>query len=303
MMFKKFKFLTAAFLMLSCVCVSSCSDDNDGPKGDGSKDNAASAVNPKTVYPYGVPKEIKRTTSGSQWTYTITTDDQGLVTKIYSTEGKIGTYTFDYAPDKSVKIVDGFDVPSDYDITMTFPRETNGYFPEYYYFKLNKDGYIEKAYKHWYERNGKYTAEYSFKYNKDGRVTEIKREPTYDVYGEPNYFYFTYNDDGDLIHSKSSVSGIEDEFTFSYTNTSYRSGIKNKSGIRLLNIYLGLHAYVELKLADFAGLLGKASAHLPLAQEIPSSGYQPFTLKWELDQDGMPYSANEDILGSYSFEW
>ncbi len=105
---KYFSIFAAALIAVPALCLTACSDDNDNPddpNNGGGTNTGAAAVDPSQVFTNGIPSQVGDNT--------ITTDDQGRMTKITD---NYQTVTFEYNI-KDASRAGG--IPTDYDVKMT----------------------------------------------------------------------------------------------------------------------------------------------------------------------------------------
>lgn len=285
---KKYKSFVAFALIASTLVLSSCGDDNDGPIAE---EEEIVKVNPKTVFTQGVPKEV-----GDK---DITTNAEGQVTKIVDDEGLVVTFDYNGAP--KTKSRNGVSIPTDYDMTMFI--DDCGY-KYMFYLKLNKFGYIEYAYEVVGEDNT--TQEWWFKYNDNGQLIEMKRPEDYNEVTS-----VTYDEKGNI--TKVDVTNEEDgenntcTYTISYTDAGHSTPIINKSGIMIYYFCFGVDLD-EMDSAFYAGLLGKATTHLPLSNLEIDSYDESYgsSFIWTLNEAQMPTkfeSVEEYETITMEFRW
>lgn len=269
------------YLMMGAVAFSftACGDDdpepNPAPVPGG--ETETTVVNPSTVFPQGIPSRI-----GDM---TVTKDAKGRVAKISS---KSETITFSYlgiAPkSKAVTAT----VPATYDMTMsvTYAGESESYD---FYLRLDNNGYVVYAYEVEKE-NGRVddVDEWWFKYDANGRMTQLKRTE-----GDNEITDITYDANGDIVLVKVSDDRFptgEMQSTISYTDALNVTPVVNKGGVMFFETF-GIDMD-ELEGAFYAGLLGKATAHLPLSAievELDEPGYRTeYTYSWTLNAQGLP---------------
>lgn len=258
-----------------------CSNDDDIPAG-----NPADNIN--EVFPNGMIKSITRHTP---WDDTeafisdITRDKNGRVVSIkycgepyeisYSSNFvKVTTYEYD-----------------DYDVRVPYVRT----------FSLGKNGFINGC----TENEGIGVFSFNLEYDAKGYI--ISRTDSYSD-GDGGYgrskTTVTYNEAGDItrvvIKSEGIDEGIERETTsvttVEYTNSTVTKAIENKGGIMLYDEIFDIDFDYDVCLF-YAGLLGKAPAHLPLLtkQKVDyvygdeNSSYESSNeMSWTLNGNGLP---------------
>lgn len=268
---KYLSILAAAAIALPVLCLTACSDDNDGPKDPETPEtpatSGADAVDPAQVFPAGVPAQV-----GNE---TITTDAEGRVTKI---AGEGQTVTFEYntaAPSKA-------GIPADYDVKMTvswFGDDDQ----QVFFCTLNANGFITYAYEVDLE-DGEYDIqsadEWWFTYNADGQMTEMKRTEG----GETTSMTYT---DGNITKVvEVDEDGDRDTYTIAYTDDTVKTAIENKGGVMLFDDTFNIDMD-EMAAAYYAGLLGKATKSLPVVLTDEEYGDKT-TFAWTLNADGLP---------------
>lgn len=287
---KFFKFLPIACITAMAFTVSSC-DEKDEPNQGGE----TVKVNPKTVFSEGVPKEVGD--------LVITTNAEGLVTKIVDDDE---VTTFDYTASSKTKSRAGVTIPSDYDMVMNlFDDNVN---TDTFYIKLNDMGYISYAYQveNGNAEDGSDTAEqWWFEYNSKGQLTQMKRTE-----GGNEVTEMTYDANGDITKvTVKDDDGDNSTCTILYTDAANKTPIANKSGIMLYDYSLRIDMD-QMAPAYYAGLLGKATANLPLSATEIQDEKTEFTFTWTLNASKMPtkfVSVAKDSWGSYTdtidIEW
>lgn len=138
-----------------------------------------------------------------------------------------------------------------------------------------------------------YAGSTEYKYNEDGQLTEM-------AYSYSDYFGNLVTDgevyvyeNGDLI-SKTVTDGRIGSISYYYTYTSneYPNGIANTAGIHYGNTNLMA-----------AGLLGTASARLPLSYGTSSSSDSYNTkIEWTLDNQNYPVKSKTEST-TYIYKW
>ena len=105
-----------------------------------------------------------------------------------------------------------------------------------------------------------------------------------------------YDASGDI--TKVSMRGEEssDDYSISYTNEDITAPIANKGAIMYFDDCFGIDMD-EFEPAYFAGLLGKATAHLPLSN---TSGEETDTFTWSINENGFPVTLIIRENGSVS---
>lgn len=288
-MSKFFKFWGVAMIAALPLTIVSCSDDDKDEPNPNPNPGTEVSVNPTNVFSQGVPSQVGD--------LIITKNADGLVTKIVDEDE---VTTFDYTSAPKAKSRATVNIPTDYDMTMNveWGNDKDGVD---FYIKLNKQGFIEYAYEvDEDEYDGVQTNEWWFKYNADGQLIEMKRSE-----GDNEVTTMTYNADGDIttVKVKDDKDGEKEITTILYTDATHSAPIVNKSGIMLYDHSLRIDMD-EMAPAYFAGLLGKATAHLPLsAKSVYStpdySDTSNYTFTWELNAAEMPIK----FTSVQKYEW
>lgn len=266
---KTFRKLAAA-LMAVVVCLNfvACSDDDNNGNG------ANSTVNPKNVFTNGIPKEV----DGMK----ITKNAQGLVTKIESSNGTIVTFEYPNVATRAelanqhVRMISKYDTGGEQDETFIYEMEigSNGFVK--HCTETEEDGDLET---------------WDFQYTAEGNINYMKRSE-----GGNEVTTITYKD-GDIIKvtevSEDEDNETPDIYNISYTSATVTTPIENKGCLMLFDATLGIDMD-EMEIAYYAGLLGKATKHLPLKIVCESSvgGTDSFTetidFKWTLNEQKLP---------------
>lgn len=208
------------------------------------------------------------------------------VTRTGSNGMEVATCTFDYSSEK----YNG----TDYDVMMKY---TEGGTITNIYLQVDETGFACAAYACSNSGNGSNAVEYKMRYDKDGHLVHFASSDSrlwYDI---------VYDGTGDISTVKKisdtprQPSGeIKEEYVFEYTTPWDMSLIDNVGcDMQYMNnfgIDLGLMAP-----AYYAGLLGKATAHLP--RMIIRDGSQPTEIIWDLDNDTYPFSSYKKTVGKH----
>lgn len=264
--------MLAAMLAAGCFAFTGCSDDDDDLQNNGG--NTAAVVNPGQIFTNGMPSQV-----GDM---TITKNANGQVIKIVETSGynSTKTTTFDYSGSASRAVPAKYDVVmtvkwSDDDDTMTF------------YITLNEAGFAQYAYEIEDDDNAE---EWWFSYNRAGQLEQLKRSE-----GDNEITTMTYNN-GDITKvTVAGENGPESYTTIAYTNSTTVNPIDNKGAIMLFDDLFDIDMD-EFGCAYYAGMLGKATTHLPLGSSsmeaiVGAPSYtEDYTYKWTINENGFPAS-------------
>lgn len=250
--------LPLAIASLAALTFTSCSDDDD---------DAAVINGPEDVFTAGVPQTI-----GSN---TITTDAEGRVVKIESTDGE--TFKFSYEP---VSRATQFDAKME--------AYSNNKLDYTFYIRLNDKGVTEYVLQEYepdpmYPEDENEPDEWWFSYDSQCRLVSFTRSEN-----DNEVVRFAYKD-GNIVTTTTYDSPTDktpsDVTTIAYTNSAATSPIANKGCLMLFDALFNADMD-EGEYLYFAGLLGKATKNLPV-------GYSEEDTDW----DGTP------VTYTYNYEW
>ena len=252
----------------TCLAFTGCSDDNDEP---GNNMVNPGVVNPAQVFTNGMPSQVGD--------LTITKNADGKVSKIIEDAGTNyeTTYTFNYTGSQARAI------PSSYDMTIT-ATEKEGNDTWVFYVSLNESGFARYVFQDY--GDGDFD-EWWFEYNQNGQLSSMKRSE-----GDNEVTTITYDNSGDITKvSVSDDEGLDQTTTISYTSSTVTSPIINKGAIMLFDDLFDIDMD-EFGPAYYAGLLGKATTHLPVASSsVEYDDYTSnYTFKWTINDNGFPAS-------------
>ena len=268
----------AAFSLVAVASLSfsACSDDDDLKKsGTDSK---------SSVFTAGIPTSY----NGAA----ITVNEKGQVASIRS---RYDITTFEYGASSS----------ADYSSIMRI-RDVDE--PEYgsnFYLKLNRSGFITYAYQvEFNDGREEFEGEWWFEYNSDGRMTKMKHNDG----GYVETFTMTYAG-GDIV----KVNYVDEDnetaqYDISYTNDEHSTAVGNKGCVMIFDYALNIDMD-EMEIAYYAGLLGKATKHLPMKlTETYDSDEETVTdtsvFRWTFNDNMLP---TEFRVGEYgttiTFDW
>lgn len=253
-----------AIALGAAIALTACSKNSDGP--DGGEDKGKVEVNPTKVFVNGMPKMV----DGSVFTR----DFKGRLSSIYNREENV-LIAFAYTS----SILGTKDVPN---VVMTV---TDADERTVYNLFLNKDGFVKYCDEIDYEKKGNTpkTTTWNFEYNSDGQL--IKAVESKD--GVKTSSTIAYND-GDAVETvtMSEKDGKEtDHYRIYYTSKKVTSPIENRGCIMSFDVALGLDLD-HLQIAYFAGMLGKATKHLPIYNMDKDN--DKTTFDWILNDNGFP---------------
>lgn len=253
-----------AIALGAAIALTACSKNSDGP--DGGEDKGKVEVNPTKVFVNGMPKIV----DGSVFTR----DYKGRLSSIYNKEENV-LIAFAYTS----SILGTKDVPN---VVMTV---TDGDERTVYNLFLNKDGFVKYCDEIDYEEKGNTpkTTTWNFEYNSDGQL--IKAVESKD--GVKTSSTIAYND-GDAVETvtMSEKDGKEtDHYRIYYTSKKVTLPIENRGCIMSFDVALGLDLD-HLHGAYYAGMLGKATKHLPIYNMDKNN--DKTTFDWILNDNGFP---------------
>ena len=253
-----------AIALGAAIALTACSKNSDGP--DGGEDKGKVEVNPTKVFVNGMPKIV----DGSVFTR----DFKGRLSSIYNREENV-LIAFAYTS----SILGTKDVPN---VVMTV---TDGDERTVYNLFLNKDGFVKYCDEIDYEKKGNTpkTTTWNFEYNSDGQL--IKAVQSKD--GVKTSSTIAYND-GDAVETvtMSEKDGKEtDHYRIYYTSKKVTLPIENRGCIMSFDVALGLDLD-HLQIAYFAGMLGKATKHLPIYNMDKDN--DKTTFDWTFNNNGFP---------------
>lgn len=274
---KLFQLALMVTLTAGTAMMASCSKDNsDEPE---QKMVNGTDVNPRNVFPLGLPKKISETV--------LTLNEKGQLIQLAEPNGD-ERITFEY---KDVAL-GSTQAPQ---VILTETDEPDKHVYELY---LNRDGFVNHAKETHYRNDhiaGKAT--WDFAYNADNQLKDVKCS------ADKKHIVLEYQN-GNVVKTTTTTVGKPTEVTtITYATASTRP-IENKTGVMLFGATLDAD-FDNLEAAYYAGLLGKPSKNLPLQSE--KSGNKA-TSKWTLDSNGNPTALDHSFSNSSerfrtSFTW
>ena len=258
---KLFQLALMVTLTVGTTMMASCSKDNsDEPE---QKMVNGTDVNPRNVFPLGLPKKISE--------IVLTLNEKGQLVQ-FSEPNSNDRATFEY---KDVAL-GSTQAPQ---VILTETDEPDKHVYELY---LNQDGFVTHAKETHYSNDhiiGKAT--WDFAYNADNQLKDVKCS------ADKKHIVLEYQN-GNVVKTTTTTTGKPTEVTtITYATASIRP-IENKTGVMLFATTLDAD-FDNLEVAYYAGLLGKPSKNLPLQSE--KSGDKA-TFKWTLDGNGNPTVLN-----------
>lgn len=279
-----YKFLKSAAVLMAvaagCLSFTSCGDDEKEPGGgggSGSEDGETDviAVDPSKVFAAGLPERV-----GSM---NISTNERGQVSEMVSAEDGIKV-SFSYS---------GGGRAENYDVVMQVEEDGD---KNVFSFFLNDAGFVKYCCQ--IESDGD-VEEWWFEYNSDGCLSKLKRTE-----GQNEVTDIVYAD-GDItkvtVRSDDSPEG-DDDNVIEYGSPM----LENKGCLMLFDETFGIDMD-EMKFAYFAGLLGKATKHLPTGRLDEEDGDRE-TYTWTLGANGLPVqlvavTLEDDYVETTTFAW
>lgn len=244
---KPIKIFTVAILS---VAMMACSNDDNNDGGSGS----ASMVNPSNVFTGHKPTASGGITS-------ITYDEQGRVSKMETTD--YGTVTFMYGVTRS----------GEADVMMT---AGNNQFS--FSFKIGSNGFAKSCSE--YDKEEDETINWTFRYNSAGQLTFVEKAGE-DIYN----ITYTDGDITNVAYEDPSEPEFNDKWTVKYTSSTVANPIENKGCLMFFDETFGIDMD-EMALGYYAGLLGKATKHLPISYYGDQESEADF--QWTLNDEGYP---------------
>lgn len=274
---KLFQLALMVTLTVGTTMMASCSKDNsDEPE---QKMVNGTDVNPRNVFPLGLPKKISE--------IVLTLNEKGQLVQ-FSEPNSNDRATFEY---KDVAL-GSTQAPQ---VILTETDEPDKHVYELY---LNQDGFVTHAKETHYSNDhiiGKAT--WDFAYNADNQLKDVKCS------ADKKHIVLEYQNGNVVKTTTTTVVKPTEVTTITYATASIRP-IENKTGVMLFATTLDAD-FDNLEVAYYAGLLGKPSKNLPLQSE--KSGNKA-TFKWTLDGNGNPTALNHSFSNSserfqISFTW
>lgn len=274
---KLFQLALMVTLTVGTTMMASCSKDNsDEPE---QKMVNGTDVNPRNVFPLGLPKKISE--------IVLTLNEKGQLIQLAEPNGD-ERITFEY---KDVAL-GSTQAPQ---VILTETDEPDKHVYELY---LNRDGFVTHAKETHYRNDhiaGKAT--WDFAYNADNQLKDVKCST------DKKHIVLEYQNGNVVKTTTTTVVKPTEVTTITYATASIRP-IENKTGVMLFGATLDAD-FDNLEAAYYAGLLGKPSKNLPLQSE--KSGNKA-TSKWTLDSNGNPTALDHSFSNSSerfrtSFTW
>lgn len=258
-------------ITLGCSALISCGNDNKTIEPD--KPTTPTEVNPLNVFTGGVPL--------SYGEYNILKNVKGQVSAIQANNGD-EKITFEYMESTS----NNANTPN---VVMTLESKDEKLVLNLF---LNKEGFVKHCDETEYHRGDLSRKEtWDFTYNNNGQLLTMFRS-------EGNERTTIKYEAGNIVSTtEKAVNGTRNKtHKVYYTSQSVPSPIVNKGCIMLFDTTLGIDMD-EMQYAYFAGLLGKATTHLPV-RLVDNEGEEE-SFAWHLNASGYPTS----MVRSHAPNW
>lgn len=254
-------------IALSTTTMTACGETTEETIIENSSANVSEGLS--RIFTTGMPKVVNG--------YTIARNEQGQVYLMKKSRGR-DKVIFEYKAANLAKS----NAP---DVVMTVTDDDD---KKVYNLFLNNNGYIRHCDEIEYERGESPKRQvWDFEYNAAGQLSKV-------VSSEDGYetTTITYRD-GNIVRTSvvSGMSGIEkDRHDIFYTSNTVATPILNKGNVMFFDDTFDIDIE-ELQYAYYAGLLGKATKHLPV-RSIDEKN-EVSTFRWTLDSNGYPTSLSE----------
>ena len=254
-------------IALSTTTMTACGETTEETIIENSSANVSEGLS--RIFTTGMPKVVNG--------YTIARNEQGQVYLMKKGRGR-DKIVFEY---KAANLANT-NAP---DVVMTVTDDDD---KKVYNLFLNNNGYIRHCDEIEYERGESPKRQiWDFEYNAAGQLSKV-------VSSEDGYetTTITYRD-GNIVRTSvvSGMSGIEkDRHDIFYTSNIVATPILNKGNVMFFDDTYDIDIE-ELQYAYYAGLLGKATKHLPV-RSIDEKN-EVSTFRWTLDSNGYPTRFSE----------
>lgn len=254
-------------IALSTTTMTACGETTEETIIENSSANVSEGLS--RIFTTGMPKVVNG--------YTIARNEQGQVYLMKKGRGR-DKIVFEY---KAANLANT-NAP---DVVMTVTDDDD---KKVYNLFLNNNGYIRHCDEIEYERGESPKRQtWDFEYNAAGQLSKV-------VSSEDGYetTTITYRD-GNIVRTSvvSGMSGIEkDRHDIFYTSNTVATPILNKGNVMFFDDTFDIDIE-ELQYAYYAGLLGKATKHLPV-RSIDEKN-EVSTFRWTLDSNGYPTRFSE----------
>lgn len=254
-------------IALSTTTMTACGETTEETIIENSSANVSEGLS--RIFTTGMPKVVNG--------YTIARNEQGQVYLMKKSRGR-DKVIFEY---KAANLANT-NAP---DVVMTVTDDDD---KKVYNLFLYNNGYIRHCDEIEYERGESPKRQvWDFEYNAAGQLSKV-------VSSEDGYetTTITYRD-GNIVRTSvvSGMSGIEkDRHDIFYTSNTVATPILNKGNVMFFDDTFDIDIE-ELQYAYYAGLLGKATKHLPI-RSIDEKN-EVSTFRWTLDSNGYPTRFSE----------
>ncbi|WP_315319706.1 DUF4595 domain-containing protein [Prevotella aurantiaca] len=254
-------------IALSTTTMTACGETTEETIIENSSANVSEGLS--RIFTTGMPKVVNG--------YTIARNEQGQVYLMKKSRGR-DKVIFEY---KAANLANS-NAP---DVVMTVTDDDD---KKVYNLFLNNNGYIRHCDEIEYERGESPKRQvWDFEYNAAGQLSKV-------VSSEDGYetTTITYRD-GNIVRTSvvSGMSGIEkDRHDIFYTSNTVATPILNKGNVMFFDDTFDIDIE-ELQYAYYAGLLGKATKHLPIRSINEKN--EVSTFRWTLDSNGYPTRFSE----------
>ena len=239
-------------------------------------DNSNAPINPAAVFSGGFPESV----GGMSMTYV-----DGFLTRIRTNDGV--TAMFNYGTDNSSR-----------NIKMTLK---DGGAESYLDMTIGSNGFISRCVQTYNDSDDVDT--WDFRYTTEGNLNYMKRSE-----GGNEVTTIKYTN-GNITEVSMTSEDADNEYnaTISYTSDKVQTAIENKGCLMFFDVMFGVDMD-EMSYIYWAGLLGKATKHLPvkLVEDFGDNESETTYFQWDI-QDG--YAEKMLITTSwgdneyYSFSW
>lgn len=256
-----------AIAITAAVTLTACGEKKDSPNNLEDEKGKITA-NPARVFVNGMPKNMGG--------FVLNKNAKGQITSIYNKAEK-ENIAFEYRSNVLGTTAEPnvlMNVNSDGDKSI-------------YKLFLNEHGYAKYCDEIEYEKDGTPKVKtWTFEYNSDKQLVKaIKTEGGFKT-------AYTLSYDGGNVVKSSTLSQKEnkeiDNYEIHYTSKKVTSPIANKGCLMLFDLAFGVDID-NLQFAYFAGILGKATKHLPIYNVDVDSDKTSFD--WTLNEAGFPINV------------
>lgn len=268
-------------LFAICTMFTACGEEDNSNGGSGKPTDVS--VDLKSVFTGGMPKSAGEV-------HSITYNEEGLVSTMSTSDGNV---EFEYA-NVSVRSEDR--APS---VRMKVDYGKGEY--SLFTMRLGSNGFVEEAQQVEKDLDETQECHWRLKYNADGQLSHIVKE-SYDEEYDKEEIFVSYQN-GDIVKVRQTTEEGDDDWEDSmlYTSPTINAPIENKGCVMLFDDAFDIDLD-EMEYAYYAGLLGKATRHLPVGV---IDDKEKWYYQWTLDEKGYPASVILDSYDNwgYRFSW